>query len=438
MRRMLALACALLSTGFEPVLADKAAVQTQLVQFIQREQAPAVQLLERAVNINSGTLNLEGVRAVGSLFQEQFEALGFKGTWVEGAAFQRAGHLVLKREGKGPRVLLIGHLDTVFDRTHAFQRIERVDEHTLRGPGTADMKGGIVVALTALRALQAAHTLDDLDLTLVLNGDEEDLGEPRDASRATLIAEARRADIALGLENAADDPGTAVIGRRSSSHWQLEVRGRTAHSSRIFNDEVGAGAAYELARVLDEFYEQLHRERNLTFSPGVLLSGSNVELDGDAMRGTASGKTNIVADRAIAIGDIRALTPAQLDRAVSSMQTIVSKSLPQTASTLTFTHNYPPMPPSPGNERLLAMYDVVSRALGYGAVKAVDPARAGAADISFAAAFVPMNLDGLGLLGGKAHTAQEFADLRTFPIQTQRLALLLYTLAHEQNVRKER
>ncbi|MET0985720.1 MAG: M20/M25/M40 family metallo-hydrolase [Steroidobacteraceae bacterium] len=436
MRRMLALACALLSIGFEPVFADEATVQAQLVQFIEREQAPAIQLLERAVNINSGTLNRDGVRAVGSLFQEQFAALGFTGTWVDGAAFHRAGHLVLKRKGKGPRVLLIGHLDTVFDRTHAFQRAERVDEHTLRGPGTADMKGGIVVALTALRALQAARSLGDLDLTLVLNGDEEDLGEPRDASRATLIAEARRADVALGLENAADDPSTVVIGRRSSSHWQLDVRGRAAHSSRIFSDEVGTGAAYELARVLSDFYEQLHEERNLTFSPGVIVGGSNVDLDMDAMRGTASGKANIVADRAIAIGDIRALTPAQLDRAVSSMQAIASKSLPQTTSALTFTHNYPPMPPTPGNERLLAMYDEVSRTLGYGPVKAVDPARAGAADISFAAAYAPMNIDGLGLLGGNAHTAQEFADLRTFPIQTQRLALLLYTLAREQNVRR--
>ncbi|MET0657591.1 MAG: M20/M25/M40 family metallo-hydrolase, partial [Steroidobacteraceae bacterium] len=356
--------------------------------------------------------------------------------WVDGSAFQRAGHLVLKRPGKGPRILLIGHLDTVFDRTHAFQRAERVDEHTLRGPGTADMKGGIVVALTALRALQAAHGLDDLDLTLVLNGDEEDLGEPRDVSRATLIAEAKRADIALGLENAADDPGTAVIGRRSSSHWRLDVHGRTAHSSRIFNEEVGAGAGYELARVLSSFYEQLHEERNLTFSPGVILGGSHVELDADAMRGAVSGKTNIVADRAIALGDIRALTPAQLERAAGSMQAIVSKSLPQTTSTLTFTHNYPPMPPTAGNERLLALYDGVSRALGQGSVKALDPARAGAADISFAAAYVPMSLDGLGLLGGKAHTAQEFADLRTFPVQTQRLALLLYRLTREQNVRR--
>lgn len=436
MSRLLAVACVWLSLCCEQLLADEAGVRGQLVQFVHDQRASAIDLLERAVNINSGTLNLEGVKAVGKLFCEQFETLGFTCTWIEGAAFQRAGHLVLRRAGKGPKVLLIGHLDTVFERTHAFQRAERIDEHTLRGPGTADMKGGIVVALTALRALQSIKALDNLDLTLVLNGDEEDIGAPQDAARAALIQAAKQAEVALGLENAADDPRTAVIGRRSSSHWELEVQGRTAHSSRIFNDEVGAGAGYELARILNAFYEQLHQERYLTFSPGVILSGSNVQFDPAAMLGTAGGKTNVVADRAVAMGDLRALTPSQLDKAVSAMQSIASKSLPQTHSTLTFTHNYPPMPPTPGNERLLRLYDEVSRMLGHGPVTAVDPARAGAADISFAAAYAPMNLDGLGLLGGQAHTAQEYADLRTFPVQTQRLALLLYRLGRERTLRE--
>ncbi len=409
----------------------EAAEAERIVAIVQREQTGALALLEQAVNINSGTLNFDGVRQVGALFRERFAPLGFTGTWIDGAPFGRAGHLVLRRPGKGPRVLLIGHLDTVFDRTHPFQRAERIDAHTLRGPGTADMKGGIVVALTALHALAALDALDRLDLTLVLNGDEEDAGEPLTAARAALLDAAQRADVALGLENAADDPRTAVVARRSSSHWHLDVQGRTAHSSRIFNPEVGAGASYELARVLNAFYTELREETYLTFNTGVMASGSQLAFDEAAMRGTAGGKTNIVADRAVAIGDVRALTPEQLENAVGTMQRIAAKSLPQTRSTLRFTHNYPPMPPTPGNRDLLALYDEVSRELGHGPVTALDPARAGAADISFAAAHVAMNLDGLGLLGGKAHTAQEFADLRTFPIQTQRLALLLYRLARD-------
>lgn len=431
MKSLLILLAAALGVASMPTRADEAATRAQIVAFVQREQGPAIDLLERAVNINSGSLNLDGVRTVGALFRAQFEPLGFAATWIDGAPFGRAGHLVLRRPGRGPRVLLIGHLDTVFDRSHPFQRFERVDAHTVRGPGVVDMKGGIVVALTALRALAELQALDGLQVTLVLHGDEEDPGEPLDATRAALIDAARAADVALGLENAADDPQTAVTARRSSSQWQLAVTGRTAHSSRIFNDQVGAGAGYELARVLTGFYTQLHGQPHLTFSPGVVLSGSQLDFDAVAIRGTAGGKTNVVADRAMAMGDLRALTPRQLEQAVKTMESVVVQSLPQTRSTLTFTHTYPPMPPTDGNRRLLELYDGVSRTLGHGPVAALDPGRAGAADISFAAAHVPMNLDGLGLLGGHAHTAQEFADLRTFPIQAQRLALLLYRLSRD-------
>jgi glutamate carboxypeptidase len=433
MKFVWALLCAVLTVG--ATQADDAAVARKIVRAVERDREAAIALLEKAVNINSGTLNFDGIREVGDLFKAQFETLGFRSTWVDGAPFGRAGHLVLERPGKGPRILLIGHLDTVFERSHPFQRAERIDAHTLRGPGAADMKGGIVVALTALRALRTVGSLDNLYLTLVLNGDEENIGDPQDLARAALIQAAQRTDVALGLENADDDPRTAVVARRSSSHWQLTVQGRAAHSSRIFSADVGAGAAYELARILNAFYSQLHEQRYLTFSPGVVLAGSNLDFDHAAVRGSAVGKTNIVADRAVALGDLRALSREQLAQATATMERIAAASLPHTQSTLTFKHNYPPMPPTPGNQRLLEIYDRVSRTLGHGPVTAVDPTRAGAADISFAATHVRMNLDGLGLLGGHAHTAQEFADLRTFKIQAERLALLLYRLAREKPLR---
>jgi glutamate carboxypeptidase len=119
----------------------------------------------------------------------------------------------------------------------------------------------------------------------------------------------------------------------------------------------------------------------------------------------------------------------QREQAKQTMLEIVSANLPQASAALEFQDNYPPMAPSEGNQRLLQMYDSVSRDLGFGPVTALNPRRAGAADISFAADHVDMALDGLGLLGGGAHTPQEFADLRTFQIQTQRLAVLLYRLS---------
>ena len=400
-----------------------------MVDFVKTQQDPAVALLEKAVNINSGTMNFAGVRAVGDLFRPHFDALGFKTEWVDGAAFGRAGHLVAERKGKGgPHVLLIGHLDTVFEPDSPFQRSERVDANILRGPGTSDMKGGIVVALTALDALKRAGALDRLTITVVLHGDEEDSGAPLAAARKTIIEAAKAADIAIGLENAADDPSTAVTARRSSGRWQIKATGKSAHSSQVFTDEVGAGAVYEIARILNSFYEELRGEELLTFNPGLVVGSTQVEYVPEPLQAKASGKDNIVAPIAIASGDLRAITPDQITRTQEKMRAIVAKHLPQTQAEITFDEGYPPMAPTEGNKRLLGIYDKVSQDLGFGPVAAVNPRKAGAADVSFAADHVEMAIDGLGLLGGDAHTPDEFADLRTFQIQTQRLAVLLYRL----------
>jgi glutamate carboxypeptidase len=358
-----------------------------------------------------------------------FDAVGFTTQWVDGATFARAGHLVAERKGAGPHVLLIGHLDTVFEPNHPFQRFERIDQHIVRGPGAADMKGGVVVGLAALAALHDAGVLDELHITVVLHGDEEDSGAPLDLARATLIDAAKAADIAIGLENADDDPKTAVTARRSSGRWQLKVTGISAHSSQIFSEEIGAGAVYELSRILSAFYEQLHEEEYLTFNAGLVAGSTQVDFTAEPLGATASGKDNIVAPIAIASGDLRAISPAQITKTQQKMREIVAGNLPGTRAEITFTDGYPPMAPTKGNEQLLSMYDAVSRDLGFGAVTAVNPRKAGAADVSFAADHVEMAIDGLGLLGGHSHTPEEYADLRTFQTQTQRLAVLLHRLS---------
>lgn len=399
-----------------------------LVTYVKKQQEPAVELLEQVVNINSGTMNLAGVREVGAVFRPHFEALGFKTRWVDGAPFERAGHLVAERQGKGRHILLIGHLDTVFEPDSPFQKFERVDANIARGPGTADMKGGIVVALTALRALKQIDALGDLKITVVLHGDEEDSGTPLALARATLIEAAKAADIAIGLENAADDPSTAVTARRSSGRWQIKVTAKSSHSSQIFTDEVGAGAIYELSRILSGFYTELRGEEYLTFNPGLAIGSTQVEFNPEPLQAKASGKDNIVAPVAVASGDLRAITPQQIRQTQERMKKIVAAHLPQTSAEISFADSYPPMAPTEGNKRLLGLYDTVSRDLGFGPVTAVDPRRAGAADVSFAADHVEMAIDGLGLLGGDSHTPTEFADLRTLQIQAQRLAVLLYRL----------
>ncbi len=431
MSRILAIAglCSLLSS---PAFAALSVSEAKSVAFLKSHQSESIALLQQIVDINSGTMNFSGVRKVADVLAPKFEALGFKTHWVDGTPFHRAGHLVAERAGNGPHVLLIGHLDTVFEPDSPFQKSERVNETTLKGPGTSDMKGGIVVALAALGALHQAGTLDSLNIIIVMNGDEEDAGD-MPLARATLIDAAKSADIALGLENAADDPATVVTARRSASHWELRVTGTTAHSSLIFSEDVGAGAIYELSRILAKFYQELSREQYLTINPGLMAGSAQVTYQKEPLQARTSGKDNIVAPLAIASGDIRAISVEQRDAAQTRMRQIVAANLPKTSAEITFDTGYPPMSPTEGNRNLLAMYDEASRDLGFGKVTSVDPRRAGAADISFVAQDVKMALDGLGLLGGGAHTPNEFADLRTFQIQSQRLAVLLLRLGERKH-----
>jgi len=294
----------------------------------------ALALLVRLVDINSGTTNHAGVRKVADILRAQFDSLGFTTHWVDGSAFHRAGHLVAEHPGPGPKILIIGHLDTVFDPSSPFQKFVRLDDSTARGPGVIDMKGGDVIALYALRALKDAGALDSMHVVVIYDGDEEDAGSPLSEARKTLIDAAHGAAAALGFEDGAGDPRTAVISRRGDISWTLTTTGHTAHSSQIFTKEYGAGAIYEAARVLDQFYRQLSTQRYLTFNPGIIVGGTAVSLDSTQSAGTAAGKTNVVADSALVSGDLRTLSPAQLAGAQRAMKQIVAQTLPMTTAHL--------------------------------------------------------------------------------------------------------
>ena len=409
------------------------AVERRIAAAVDQHNAQALALLERVVNINSGTMNFDGVRQVGAAFRAELDALGFTTKWVDGTGFNRAGHLVAERNGRGQRLLLIGHLDTVFEPRSPFQKFERLTDSTARGPGIIDMKGGDVIIVEALRALKAAGALDRLSITIVMHGDEEDAGAPLEAARATLTDAAKRSQVALGFEDGSGDPHTAVISRRSAGSWTLRTTGVPGHSSQIFRDDIGAGAIFEAARILDGFRERLGGQQYLTFNPGVVLGGSEVKYDTAQSGGNAFGKTNVVSGQAVVSGDIRALSPEQLERARATMREVVAQHLPKTTAELTFDDGYPPMAPTDGNRRLLAAYDSVSRALGFGPVVAVDPSRAGAADVSFAAPYVPMVIDALGLAGWDDHSDKETANLNWLPRLTKRAAILIYRLGSRES-----
>ncbi len=404
--------------------------EKKIVANVDAGNASALKLLEEVVNINSGSMNFEGVQQVGQLFKTRLDALGFETRWIDGKPFGRAGHLVGYHTGKGTgkTLLLIGHLDTVFEPTSPFQKFTMVNDSIATGQGISDMKGGDVMIIYSLEALKQAGVLKNMNIIVVMTGDEELSGRPLELARKDLIEAARIADIALGMEDGDSDPKTGVISRRSSSGWELNVTGLPAHSSQVFTSKVGAGAIYEVSRILTGFYERLSDEKDLTFNPGVIIGGSEVQRDPVLDGGAAFGKENIVAKQAMVTGDIRAISPEQLKMAQAIMQQVVSEHLPQTNAILTFDEGYPPLAPTDGNKKLLAYYSTVSEELGLGEVTAVNPRDAGAADISFTSGYVDMAIDGLGLFGSHGHTDKEYANLNWLPRQTKRIALLMYRL----------
>ena len=289
-------------------------MEKRIVAAVDRRADAALELLAETVNVPSATENLAGVRAVGEIYAREFRALGFETRWVDvPAEMKRAGHFVATHRGKrgGPRLLLIGHLDTVL-QGEPFRR----DGNRAYGTGSSDMKGGNLVALEALRALHATGELRDMNVTVVFTGDEEDPGSPQLVTRESLLAAAADADIALAFEGSA--PGKAVIGRRGIGSWRLHVTGVQGHSSGVFGETRGYGAIFEAARILDQFRTEL-REPNLTYNPAVIVGGTNVSYETATKSGTALGKTNVIPREVRVEGDIRYLGAAQFESAREKM-----------------------------------------------------------------------------------------------------------------------
>ena len=405
--------------------------EQRMVEWIDAHAEDAIALLEETVNIPSGTMNHSGVRKVGDVMRRELDALGLETEWVElPAELQRAGHLFgRKLDGSETKFVLIGHLDTVFEGEDDFDAFVRDGDRAI-GPGVDDMKGGNVVIVYALKALQAIGALDDIPVVVAYTGDEEKAGRPLSVSRKHLIEAGEWADVGLGFESAITNDGAdwGTIARRSSSNWMLTVEGQRAHSSDIFSDGVGAGAIFEAARILDSFYNEVRGERELTFNAGTIQGGTDVDYDPQQNRGKTFGKTNVVAQSAVVHGGIRAISPEQLERAKTKMREIVADGLPNTRASIEFDEGYPPMAPTAGNRALLDALSKVNEDLGRGPMQELDPLRRGAADVSFVAPYTAA-LAGMGTLGRGGHTPNESVDLSSMPLAIKRAAILIYRLS---------
>ena len=407
--------------------------ELKIIKTIEINNEEAINFLEKIVNINSGTMNHIGVKQVGMVFRDAFDEIDFQTNWIDLSEVNRSGHLFVETKTKqnttGKKLLLIGHLDTVFEEDSPFQEFEKINDSIAIAPGGNDMKGGNVVILYALKALVENNLLNNSQIIVAFTGDEESTGKPLSISRKDLINAAKRSDVALGFETSTGFDN-ASIARRGASGWQVEVTGKRAHSSGIFNEKVGAGAIFELSRILNEFYNKVKGEKYLTFNPGVIIGGTQVSLEAALSKGNAFGKSNVVSQKAIVTGGLRFISEEQKQNARRKMREIVANNLPQTSAIITFTDSYPAMFPTEGNKKLLDKLNQVSLDLNQSGVKAYDPSKRGAADVSFVAEYVD-GLDGLGVMGTGAHTPKETVNLKTIEALTKRTAILIYRLINQ-------
>jgi glutamate carboxypeptidase len=421
---LLAMALLVLQTvSAQPLTKEEKAILAR----IDAQMPETMKLLEEMVNINSGTLNVTGVRKVGDLLGKAFQQAGFQTTWVSlPDSLRRAGHLVATRKGsKGRKLFLIGHLDTVFEPDMPANPYRKLNDSTVTGQGVNDMKGGDVIMLAAVRALNDLGLLKDATITAYFTGDEEKAGLPISVSRSDFIERAKQHEVALGFEGATALDIVAVA-RRGSSSWTLTTIGKQSHSSGVFSEQVGYGANFEMARILESFRQSLSGVKYLTFHPGLVAGGTELKLaSGDVH---VFGKTNIVAPSAVAYGDLRYISGRQEDSARQVMRRLVATgNLSQTSATIKFEDGIPAMEPTAGNYALQEKLSALSMAMGYGPTHAGDPGKRGAGDISYVAAYVDC-LDGLGASGMGAHAPGETMDLKEFPILLKRAALYIYRL----------
>ncbi len=420
-----------------PALAQLSPAETKMTATVDAEYERTVSLLEKLVNQNSGSMNIEGVKKVSEMMRAELEPLGFTLQWEDMTATKRAGHLIATKKGKAgtKKLLLVAHLDTVFEPDSPFQTFTRKRDGGKdlgEGPGAGDDKGGLVVIVSALRAMKAAGTLKDANIEIVMTGDEEDSGDPIETARASLIAAGKRADVALDFEGLSVEDGKDMgsIARRSSNSWRLTTTGKTGHSSGIFSASSGDGAIYEMTRILSRFRTELP-EPNLTFNVGIIGGGQEATLDKDGVRMEAKGKTNIIPAIAMARGDFRTLSEEQSERVRTKMKAIVAEHLPLTSAEISFDAGaYPAMAPTAGNKALLAKLNGVNTDLGLPQMGALDPLKRGAGDISFVAQDVD-GLVGLGTDSSGDHAPGETVDLDSIKRQAKRAAILMTRLSRE-------
>lgn len=343
--------------------------------------------------------------AVGEFLAQAFGDLGATTDALPQSGF--ADHLrVTWNPGRGShrtgQVLLLGHMDTVWPPGEAEHRPFRVNGNRATGPGTFDMKGGLVIGLFAVAALRELGLSPAHRLVFLFNSDEE-VGSP--TSRAHIEAEARRSDAVLVLEPSRE--GALVTWRKGVGRFELELRGRASHSGSAHDR--GVSAIEELAHQILRLEAMTDYDRGTTVNVGVAQGGSKVNVR------PASARASV---------DLRVLTSAEGERMADAIVGLQAVN-PQVSISVTGGMNRPPWEASPAGEALFQRARKIGKTLGLDLWPA---GSGGGSDGNFTAALGVPTLDGLGVVGNDAHALTEWVDLSSLPRRAALLAELLLDL----------
>lgn len=386
-------------------------------------QAPMLEQVELWAATNSGTGNLTGLRTVSNLLADAFSALPGEVTLVapdpvenvspDGAVrmIERGKHLHARVRPEAPvQLLLTGHMDTVFAADHPFQTLKWLDDGVLNGPGTADMKGGLAVILSALRALEASPLAERIGYDVLINSDEETGSH----ASARLIAELARDKVAALTYEPALPDGTLAGARPGSGNFSVAIHGRAAHAGR--NPEDGRNALLAAA--------DLALRLSAAKSSGLKVNPAKID---------GGGPNNIVPDQAILRVNLRPMTPDDM----AAAETILKESIAAISREhgvhchLHGGFNRPPKPIDPAAEKLFNLVRDCGNDLG---LALAWKATGGVCDgNNIAACGVPV-VDTMGPRGGSIHSDKEFLFVDSLAERAQLSALTLLRIAERGSV----
>jgi glutamate carboxypeptidase len=387
--------------------AANAAANEQLMAAVKACEPDARALLERAVAIDSGTGDAEGLGRLGALFTRELQQAGF--TNVESVAPEApavGNNLVATVEGPGRgKILVVAHMDTVFARGTVSQRPYRVVDEQAYGPGAGDDKQGIVTAICAMRALTAIGFRDFARITLIVNSNEE---TGSFGTRKLFRERAQASDVAINLERGVPPDGV-LVSRKGAAVVTLDITGRAAHSG--LEPEKGRNAALEAAHQALAIGALADPKLETTVNVTVLQSGD---------------KSNVIPDHAVVKADVRAYTFDELDRVERQAKELAARnSVPDVKVAVSMARLFPPWPHVPSTDALVERARTLYAEIG-GKLAAVSVGSS--ADVALTQEAGTPSIDGFGILGDGAHGPDDHADLRSIVPRVYLLARFLMDL----------